>query len=298
MYHDAHAHLQIGENSDEKIKQYENMCKNQLSGQIICNATSEQDFEEIELLSKKFEGQVIPSYGIHPWFIDNCTEGWLERLKLRLQNDKSALIGEIGLDKKRKYGNRQKEIFESQLKLVLELRRPASIHCVKCHGTMFDILKKILYINDATSTKKLKHVLVDNLPPLLLHGWSGSFDMSKMYVRNFPNIYYSFSLPLRKKSLEGIPISRVLAETDDQDPVKIQMVYKELAIFYKKSNAEMINIVNKNFKDCFQSTSNINRKIATTTKCIANCTDASRKKHFLSTIAILIALNVIFSHHK
>ena len=92
------------------------------------------------------------------WYIDNCKLGWLERLKSRLIHSEHALIGEIGLDKKRSYGLKQKEIFESQLKLALELNRPASIHCVRCHGTMFEILKQYLRLPAKKSQETRKQM--------------------------------------------------------------------------------------------------------------------------------------------
>ena len=55
MYHDSHAHLQLGNNSDEKLKNYENMYRKNLIGQMICNSTSENDFKEIEILSNQFK---------------------------------------------------------------------------------------------------------------------------------------------------------------------------------------------------------------------------------------------------
>ncbi len=299
MYHDSHAHLQLGNNSDEKLKNYENMYRKNLIGQMICNSTSENDFKEIEILSNQFKNRIIPCYGVHPWYIDHCTDGWLGRLKTRLINHPQSLVGEIGLDKKRNYGVKQKEIFESQLKLAIELKRPASIHCVRCHGTMFEILKKHLRVNYDNNEimKKRNSMLKDDLPPMLLHGWSGSYDMSKMFALTFPNIYYSFSVPLRLKSLKGIPINRVLAETDDTDPINIQNAYKELAKYYKKSESEIIHIVNKNFIDCF-GTKNIENERSDHDDDGTTITNSNRqlrrKIYYYASLVILLSINSLF----
>jgi len=35
---------------------------------IICNATSEKDFEKVYQLGNR-DPMIIPSYGIHPWYL-------------------------------------------------------------------------------------------------------------------------------------------------------------------------------------------------------------------------------------
>ena len=243
MYYDAHAHLQLGNNSKKKIENFQSMVAKYSMAAVVCNSTCEDDFEDVGLLQAQFKEHVIPCYGVHPWYIDRCKTGWLARLKVRLEKDERAFIGEIGLDKKRNFGAKQKEIFENQLKLVFNLCRPASVHCVKCHGTMFDILKKYMPRPEKKGIAKR--------PSLLFHDWSGSPEMTRMFVKNFPNIYFSFSTPVSGKKLGGVPINRVLAETDDKDPTSILKTYEELSLHFKKSKSEMICILQQNFVHCF-----------------------------------------------
>ena len=243
MYYDAHAHLQLGNNSKKKIENFQSMVAKYSMAAVVCNSTCEDDFEDVGLLQAQFKEHVIPCYGVHPWYIDRCKTGWLARLKVRLEKDERAFIGEIGLDKKRNFGAKQKEIFENQLKLVFNLCRPASVHCVKCHGTMFDILKKYMPRPEKKGIAKR--------PSLLFHDWSGSPEMTRMFVKNFPNIYFSFSTPVSGKKLGGVPINRVLAETDDKDPTSILKTYEELSLHFKKSKSEMIFILQQNFVHCF-----------------------------------------------
>lgn len=299
MYYDSHSHLQLGNDSDEKKKNYEVLLEKNVIGHLICNSTSEQDYKHVEELSNQFDN-VIPSYGIHPWYIDSCKLGWLERLKSRLIHSEHAFIGEIGLDKKRSYGLKQKKIFESQLKLALELNRPASIHCVRCHGTMFEILKKYLPLPADKSRGTRKEIRKESFfPPLLLHGWSGSHDMSKMFVRNFPNVYYSFSVPLRTESLKGIPINRVLAETDDKDPSSIQNAYRELAVYFGKSEKEMIVILNRNFEECFLKERNLILKdnIKGTKKEKDHNSSVEIIFYFLPAVAIVMMIGILSIRH-
>jgi Tat protein secretion system quality control protein TatD with DNase activity len=57
-------------------------------------------------LHKKFPGKIILAFGVHPWYahqhLDHETSpnyNWVTRLAAELKNHKSAIIGEIGLDK-------------------------------------------------------------------------------------------------------------------------------------------------------------------------------------------------------
>ena len=100
MYYDAHAHLQLGRNCERKIENFKSMVAKCLMAAVVCNSTCEDDFEVVGLLQAQFKEHIIPCYGVHPWYIDRCKTGWLARLKIRLENDERAFIGEIGLDKK------------------------------------------------------------------------------------------------------------------------------------------------------------------------------------------------------
>ena len=96
-------------------------------------------------------------------------------------------------------------------------------------------------------------------PKMLMHGWSGGADMTKMYCKHFPNMYFSFSAPLRGKQLKGgvksVPIKRLLMETDDKRPVHIfetyNVVISHLAETKEFEETRMIAIVGDNFKALF-----------------------------------------------
>jgi hypothetical protein len=54
-------------------------------------------------------------------------------------------VGEIGIDYHKNKNtdlNRQKEVFESQLDLAIELNRSVVIHCVRAHGDLLKILER------------------------------------------------------------------------------------------------------------------------------------------------------------
>ncbi|CAM9474388.1 unnamed protein product [Scytosiphon promiscuus] len=86
--------------------------------------------------------------GLHPWSAHSRSESWLRDLTALLEQQPSALVGEIGLDKvartpetRRVEWDDQVEVFESQMSLAANLRRPVSLHCVKAYGKVVDYLR-------------------------------------------------------------------------------------------------------------------------------------------------------------
>ena len=81
-------------------------------------------------------------FGVHPW--ETLEEFKVESLKLKVDEELRALlianpkagVGEIGLDrlKCRDIPPLMCEVFEAQLSLAFELRRPVVLHGAKCWG--------------------------------------------------------------------------------------------------------------------------------------------------------------------
>ncbi|KAK0600218.1 hypothetical protein LWI29_012799 [Acer saccharum] len=153
---------------------------------------------------------VIPCYGVHPWFIEERTPNWFTSLKDLFATTPSAAIGEIGLDK----GSRgreidftdQVEVFRQQLELAKELKRPASIHCVRAFGDMLEIMKS-----------------VGPFPAgVILHSYLGSAEMVPEFSKlgayfSFSGFLMSMKAQKAKKMLKRISMERILLETDAPD---------------------------------------------------------------------------------
>lgn len=153
---------------------------------------------------------VIPSFGLHPWFIVDRTPDWLTILREFLDANPSAAVGEIGLDKgplaKAIDFDDQVEIFRPQLQLAKELKRPVSVHCVDAFGDVLDIMK---------STGSFPEGVI-------LHSYIGSAEMVPEFVKL--GAYFSFSghlMPMEetkaKKMVKAVPFDRILLETDAPD---------------------------------------------------------------------------------
>ena len=93
MYFDAHTHLH-----DEK---WQNLKGESSIGSCV-NGTSEEDWEDILQFCAIRPRILVPSIGLHPWYINQRTAGWFDRLRETLVGDPDIHLGEIGLDKSRK----------------------------------------------------------------------------------------------------------------------------------------------------------------------------------------------------
>lgn len=76
---DAHCHLQ-----DERIAGAtdELLSRAHEAGieRLMCCGTSEADWGDVLSLSEK-HAAVVPSFGLHPWFVADRSPDWLERLR-------------------------------------------------------------------------------------------------------------------------------------------------------------------------------------------------------------------------
>ncbi|KAL3851282.1 hypothetical protein ACJIZ3_013164 [Penstemon smallii] len=153
---------------------------------------------------------IIPNFGLHPWFITERTPDWLNTLKEFLAANPSAAVGEIGIDKgsigKKIDFRDQVEVFRLQLQLAKELKRPASVHCVRAFGDLLEILKS-----------------VGPFPAgIVLHSYLGSAEMVPEFSKlgayfSFSGFLMSMKESKAKKMLKSVPIERILLETDAPD---------------------------------------------------------------------------------
>ncbi|KAK9283519.1 hypothetical protein L1049_011765 [Liquidambar formosana] len=205
---DAHCHLQ-----DPRIlNMAPQLIETALDSGVVrfaVNGVCEKDWHLVKQMSDTYPC-IIPCFGLHPWYVHERTPNWFITLRQCFESSPSATIGEIGLDKG-SHGREidftdQVEIFRQQLELAKELKRPASIHCVRAYGDLLQIMQ-----------------CVGPFPAgVILHSYLGSAEM----VPQFSNLgaYFSFSGHLMsmkpqkaKKMLKMVSSERILLESDAPD---------------------------------------------------------------------------------
>ena len=170
-------------------------------------------------------------FGVHPW--EALEEFKAESLKLKVDEELRALlianpkagVGEIGLDrlKCRDIPPLMREVFEAQLALAFELRRPVVLHGAKCWGQVVRTCEKALeerHLRRPAAGSRLSGDAASELPlRFLFHGFSRSDGLIPDIVRlgGFisvgPAVLNDHAVNYREL-VKKIPPDRLLVETD------------------------------------------------------------------------------------
>ena len=212
-YIDAHCHL-LKENEFQDAH---------LVGvkRILVNSTRPDEWEKVENLTG-----VIPSIGIHPWYVEEATGDWAEKMEKRLIANPTLQVGEIGLDKLKPDFAHQKQVFLTQLKLAQKYNRVASIHSVRAWGEMMPLLRPF---------KKDTR--------MLFHGFSGDKIVVGFLAdsNSYFSIHNSTKIPL-------IPADKLLIESDAPDgmdsPVALPFLYQQMGVDNQQVCANFERLIN------------------------------------------------------
>lgn len=173
----------------------------------VVNATREADWEAVERLALAEPDFVVPAFGSHPWHAHTASGGWQDRLRKLLEKHPQSSIGECGLDQwiSEPALEIQRPVFIEQLRIAREMDRPATIHCLKAWGALFDAF--------------------DEAPPpprFLMHSYGGSIEIARRLLPLGASFSFSgyFLQPRKSAVLEvfrQLPRNRILLETDAPD---------------------------------------------------------------------------------
>jgi TatD DNase family protein len=255
--YDAHCHLQDSRLQDSMPGILADLKAVGLRRTVI-NGTRESDWDQILQLAAK-DSRIIPSLGLHPWYVKERSSAWLPSLQNELRSAKCA-VGEIGLDRWMEEFDSasQEEVFVQQLELASTANRPVSIHCLNAWGRLLEIL---------TAHKRPS-------TGFLLHSYGGPAEM----VRSFAELGAYFSVSgyfaharkaKQRQVFRHVPSDRLLIETDAPDmalpaeiqefsispqmnhPANIRAVYKFAADMLNKPLGGLATEVEANFKRLF-----------------------------------------------
>lgn len=97
---------------------------------LILTGTSERNSIESVKYASHYPKQLYCTVGVHPHDAKSCTLQTIDKLRHLAQKECVVAIGECGLDYNRDFSPRniQKECFESQIDLAIELNMPLFLH--------------------------------------------------------------------------------------------------------------------------------------------------------------------------
>jgi TatD DNase family protein len=198
---DAHLHLQE-EILEGFVPDVLAVARSEGVGLFVSNGTHTGDWEATLAIAREHP-DVVPCFGLHPWFIAEQPDDWPDRLESYLTAVPSG-VGETGLGGACGVPmEEQVRALRLHLDLAKRLGRPLMLHCIRAVGRLLEVLRS------------------DGPPEagFLLHAYAGSAES----VPDFARLggWFSFgggSLHEGRRrahlAVSAVPLDRLLVETD------------------------------------------------------------------------------------
>jgi TatD DNase family protein len=263
-YFDSHCHLQLHPACTTSSGAHD-LVTSAISRGVtrisVCGTCPGDDWRAVERLCEQHEGNLLPNFGLHPWWIARYrtsspeTMPWDQQLCRLLEKHTVAGVGECGLDKavKREVTiEEQEKILSSHISIASQYDRVLTLHCVGLWGRLLEMLAAV-----NTREPKPKAVILhscNSMPAELVT----AFD-------RLENVYFSLSAgnygnaKFRRLAL-AIPKAKLLLETDSPDqlssslrvvassnePSFITYHCVQLATFLEMTHSELAQLTRQN----------------------------------------------------
>lgn len=237
MYFDTHVHL----NSEQLYEDHDSFIQRAfdhgVTNMVVVGYDLETSRKAVELANKY--DMIYAAVGIGPNDCLDTTKDDICKLEEYLNNPKVVAIGEIGLDY---YWDdvpkeKQAEVFQMQMDIAKKYDKPVIIHCRDAYLDTYELLKR-------------------NGHRGIMHCYSGSVDMAKMFIKL--GFYISLAGPVTFKNAKvpkdvavNLNIEDLLIETDCpyltphpyrgklNEPANVVYIAQEIA---KLKNMEIENV--------------------------------------------------------
>lgn len=204
----------------------------EVDGIKIFNLSITDSVLKSELLRIK-DRHLLFSLGVHPWDTINFNKSKISEYINLFSHEDVVAIGEIGLDSLK--GSKfqfQYEIFEAQLKIASELKKPVILHVVKS-------ISHIL---------KLKNKYTE-IPSWIIHGFRGNIRQAEMYLSR--GFYLSFGERYNTDTIKGCPLDKLFIESDDSGK-DIDQIYEKISNDLDISQERLENQIMINYCNVFK----------------------------------------------
>ena len=244
MLIDTHSHIDM----DNYKERFEEVLKTAFEygvKKIVIPGVEPSGFERILSLCEKYEN-IYGAVGIHPEEVNYFDENSEKLLKEYLKHEKIIAVGEIGLDYywDKSQTEKQKEIFEKQILIAKEAKKPVLVHDREAHQDTFEILKK----TNAAEIGVVMHCFSGS-PEFAAECVKEGFYIALGGVTTFKNAKKA------KEVAKTIPLDRLLLETDAPYMTPVPYRGKENQPAYVKFVAqEIANLRNISFEEVAKAT--------------------------------------------
>ena len=208
---DSHVHYEDAQFNQDRVERLNHIKDTEVN--MMLNCCSDVDvFDTVIDIVEKYDF-VYGSIGVHPHWVLETPENYLDKIRELAKHPKIVAIGEMGLDY---FWNEpkelQKRIFKEQLELAKELDMPVIIHDRDAHEDVIEILEEYR-------------------PKGVLHRYSGPVEILK---RAFDlGMYVSFNNDLSYPEWNAAPIACLMATPWDRLLIETDCPY---AAPYEKRN--------------------------------------------------------------
>lgn len=195
--------------------------------------TSVNDLYNYPLYELPLADFSLYSVGLHPWYLENWELDWGRFLSI---SQEALAIGECGLDKICSTDfNLQRDVFEKQIDLANNLKKPLIIHCVKAYNECLELLSKAKV-------------------PVIFHGFNKKREL--LHQIQAKGYYVSFGAaitqekPQLKIAMAEANKDLIFLETDNA-PISIQQVYVAATEILNLSLPSLQSIIDNNYNRIF-----------------------------------------------
>lgn len=265
---DTHAHPQMSQydvDRDEVVRRALDA-----GVALICVGVDLESSQAAIDLAEQYD-TVWASVGLHP--NDNLTEAYYQRAYAELaEHEKVVAIGEVGLDYYRTTEDVSKQTqrnrFEQQLDLAIELEKPLIIHCR-------DPLRRVE--GEASAHQDMIAMLTARhreLPPGVIHSFTGTLEDAEKYLELGLCLGFNGIITFARQYdevVQNVPLNRILLETDApyltpqpyrgkrNEPSYVLEVAKQIGILKNVPDENVMTITTENAHEVFQLTTFIDK---------------------------------------
>ena len=201
---------------------------------VITIAVSPDNLDRVMAITQQYE-QVWGTQGIHPHNAELYNDKVEQTIRNQLNNKKILAVGEIGLDYFYDHADRtiQRAVFEKQLAIAIEKKRPVIIHTRNADEDMQAILKNF----------------VNNMPNKgVIHSFTSSISLAEYCLTEGFNLGFNGICTFKKtenvhKVMTITPLEQILLETDAPYLTPEPYRGRENAPFYLPFIAEKIAMI-------------------------------------------------------
>ena len=249
---DTHAHLEASDFDPDRKGVLDRANSQGVRFVIAVGSDVKSSRKSLEIAAAY--ANVYAAVGVHPNEAKSVGKRTLATIASFLENPKAVAIGEIGLDYYRNHSppKLQRHWFREQLRLAVKVQKPVIVHCRSADEDLYNILNEERVWRAGG----------------VLHCFTGDGEFAKkllgldLYLGAAGPLAFEKSADLRKV-FEGIPIERILVETDSpylspppdrgkrNEPGHVARVAQALADVFGLTVEEVARITTNNARRIF-----------------------------------------------